>query len=95
MNDTPTTQSAKQDAVALGMKIFERIEKGFDQLHDLLQQGLANGMMDITECHELQNKALELKYATLGFHCRCTAIAKRNKCDVPGGGVQPAGGPGR
>lgn len=99
--DNAADQSRKQEAVQHGMRLFERAEDAFDQLHDLWEAGLEAGMMDVNECHELQNWALELKYATLRLHCRGTAIAKRNNCDVEAvererrGGVSTRGGPGR
>lgn len=95
MNDTPTPQAQKQNAVKHGMQIFERIEKGFDQLHDLWQAGCDAGMLSVNECHRLQNRTLALKYLTLEHHCEGTAIAQRNNCDVPAGGVSTQGGPGR
>lgn len=95
MNDV-VAQAAKQEKVEQGKRILERIEKGFQQIHDLIGEGRGAGMMELCECHELQNKAMELHFATLGLHCRLTAIAKRNDCDVPdGGGPVVQGGPGR
>jgi hypothetical protein len=88
-------QSKKQDAVQHGMRLFERIEDAFDQLHDLWEAGREAGLMDVNQCHDLQNWALELKYATLRLHCQGTAIAKRNNCDVPAGDAVLRGGPGR
>lgn len=102
MNDIPeATQKEKQDRTDMGKRILERIEDGFLKLHDLIEQGHSAGMMDKCECHELQNKCMELHFATLGLHCRLTAVAVRNGCDVPtttppgGGGVVIQGGPGR
>lgn len=98
MNDTPTgsaPQADKQAKVKAGMQLLERIESSFDKLHDLWGEGHAAGMLDITECHELQNITLALKYQTLALHCRGTAVAKRNKCDVGKGDFVALGGPGR
>lgn len=98
MNDAPASvdQKARQGKTDEGKRILKRIEKGFLTLHDLIGVGCTDGMMDICECHELQNKAMELHYATLGLHTRLTAVAKRNGCDVPDGGeVTTRGGPGR
>lgn len=99
MNDhVEKAQGDKQDAVRRGMQIFERIEKGFEQLHDLWQAGCDAKMLTVNECHRLQNRTLALKYATLELHCDGTAVAQRNDCDVPAGaagGIGTQGGPGR
>lgn len=96
MNDIPVSESkaTKADMTACtkhGMRVFERIESGFDELYGVWGQALKLGMITKNEHDHLLNDSEALKHHVLSLHCRGTAIAQRNGCDI----VQTLGGPGR
>lgn len=97
MNDATPVREAKANGKAKnkltekGMRVFERIESGFDQLADVWAEALNLGMVSKCEHDQFVNDTMALRYATLSLHCRGTAVAQRNDCDV----IQTRGGPGR
>lgn len=93
MNDTPTaaTQADKEAAVEKGMRLFERTEESLEKIAALWTRGLEAGMMSKNEHDHLVNDTQALWHMVRSLHCRGTAIAQRNNCDV----ITTQGGPGR